>query len=68
MKHAPAPAQESDPLAQLKAWVGFGMAEAANVEAANGRTVDAMGIMERCEARDAAAVRKVARRKILGLF
>jgi hypothetical protein len=55
-------------LDQLKAWIGFGTAEAGNVEIANGRTADALGIVERCEARDAAAVQKVARRKFLGLF
>jgi hypothetical protein len=66
--HAPAPAQEADQLAQLKAWIGFSVAEAGNVEVANGRTRDAMGIIQRCEERDAAAVRKVARRKVLGLF
>lgn len=59
---------EADPLAQLKAWISFSVAEAANVEVANGRTRDAMGIVERCEARDAAAVKKVARGKVLGLF
>ena len=54
-------------MAMLKAWIGFGVAEAGNVEIANRRTHDAMGIVSRCEARDAAAVNK-SRRKFLGLF
>lgn len=66
--HAPAPTEQPDDLARLKAWIGFGTAEAGNVEIANGRTRDALGIIERCEARDAATVRKVARGKFLGLF
>jgi hypothetical protein len=67
VKHAPAPTKEVDPLASLKTWIGFGVAEAGNVEIANQRTKDAMGIVARCEARDAAAVNK-SRRKFLGLF
>ena len=67
VKHAPPPAQETDPVARLKVWIGFGVAEAGNVEIADQRTRDALGIIQRCEARDAAAVNK-SRRKILGLF
>ena len=65
--HAPAPAQLIDALAQLKAWIGFGTAEAAKVEAANGRTRDTLGIIERCEKRDATAI-KASRPKFLGLL
>lgn len=65
---APAPAQAAAPLDQLKAWIGFGVAEAGQLQKANGRTRDAIGIVERCEARDAAAVHKAARRKFLGIF
>jgi hypothetical protein len=68
VEHAPAPAQEADALAQMKAWIGFATAEAAHVEMANARTRDALGIIERCEARDAQAVKLVARRRFLGLF
>ncbi|MDE1914760.1 MAG: hypothetical protein KGH96_01525 [Sphingomonadales bacterium] len=67
VKHAPAPAQGTDDTSIAKAWIGFGLAEAGNVEIANGRTRDAIGIIQRCEARDAAAVRK-SRPKVLGLF
>jgi hypothetical protein len=35
---------------------------------ANGRTKDAIGIVERCEARDAKAVRKSTRRFLGRLF
>ena len=66
--HAPAPVQAADELAQLKAWIGFATGEAANVEMANARTKDALGIVARCERRDALAVNKVARRKVLGIF
>jgi hypothetical protein len=66
--HAPPPARESDPLAQLKAWIGFATAEAANVERANGRTKDALGIVQRCEQRDAQAVKAATRHRVLGLF
>lgn len=54
-------------LDQLKAWTGFGVSEANKVDQANGRTADAIGIISRCEARDAAAV-KHAKAKFLGVF
>lgn len=54
-------------LDQLKVWTGFGVSEANKVDQANGRTADAIGIVRRCEARDAAAV-KHAKPKFLGLF
>ena len=50
------------------AWVAFGDAQTAQLDKANGRTGDALDIVARCEARDAAAVKRVARRKVLGLF
>ncbi len=49
-------------------WIAFGDAQTAQLDKANGRTGDALDIISRCEARDAAAVKKVARRKMLGLF
>jgi hypothetical protein len=67
VKHAPAPAAAETDLDKLKAWIGFGLAEAGNVEIANSRTRDSIGIVKRCEARDAAAVKK-SRPKVLGLF
>lgn len=65
--HAPAPAEAASPLDQLKAWIGFGTAEAGQVEKANGRTADTIGIVERCEVRDREAVQR-AKPKFLGLF
>lgn len=48
-------------------WIAFADAEAAQLDKANGRTLDAIGIFERCEARDAAAVKR-SRPRILGIF
>lgn len=39
-------------------WVAFADAQTGKLDQANGRTRDAIGIIERCEARDAAAVKK----------
>lgn len=39
-------------------WVSFGDAQTGQLDKANDRTVSAIGIVERCEARDAEAVRK----------
>jgi hypothetical protein len=49
-------------------WIAFGDAQTAQLDKANGRTVDALDIVSRCEARDAAVVKKVARHKVFGLF
>ncbi len=65
---APAPTKATAALDQLKAWIGFGIGETGQLQKANGRTRDAIGIVQRCEARDAAAVHKVARKKVLGIF
>ena len=46
-------------------WVAFGDAQTGKLDQANGRTTDAIGIVKRCEARDAAALKK-ARRGWLG--
>lgn len=43
-------------------WVAFGDAQTGKLDVANGRTRDSISIIERCEARDAAAVRKATRR------
>lgn len=48
-------------------WIAFGDAEGAQLDKANGRTTDTIAIISRCEARDAAAVKK-ARPKVLGIF
>ena len=49
-------------------WIAFGDAQTGKLDQANGRTRDAIGILERCEARDSEAVKRATRRKILGLF
>jgi hypothetical protein len=49
-------------------WVAFGDAQTAQLDKANGRTGDALDIIARCEARDAAVVRRVSRWKVPGLF
>jgi hypothetical protein len=38
------------------------------LDQANERTTSAIGIVERCEARDAAAVGQATRRRFLGIF
>jgi hypothetical protein len=49
-------------------WVAFGDSQTAQLDKANGRTGDVLDIVARCEARDMAAVKRVGRRKLLGLF
>ena len=49
-------------------WIAFGDAQTGRLDIANDRTKAAIGIVERCEARDAAAVKKATRRKFLGIF
>jgi hypothetical protein len=49
-------------------WIAFGDAQTARLDQANGRTRDAIGIVSRCEARDAEAVRRATRRKFLGIL
>ena len=49
-------------------WIAFGDAQTAQLDKANGRTGDALDIVARCEARDAAAVKKAGRRRVLGVF
>ena len=48
-------------------WIAFGDAQTGQLDKANGRTADAIGIVERCEARDAKAIER-ARPKFLGLL
>ena len=48
-------------------WVAFGDAQTAQLDKSNDRYSAAVGIVSRCEARDAAAVKK-ARPKVLGIF
>src|SRR4051794_15920392 len=42
-------------------WEVFADAQTGKLDQANGRTKDAIGIVERCEARDAAAIKKATR-------
>lgn len=42
-------------------WIAFADAQTGKLDEANGRTRDAIGIVERCEARDAAAVKRARR-------
>lgn len=46
-------------------WIAFGDAQTAQLDKANDRTLSAIGIVERCEARDREAVK---RRKFMGVF
>lgn len=48
-------------------WIAFADAQTGRLDVANGRTADTLAIIERCEARDAAAVKR-SRAKFLGLF
>ena len=49
-------------------WIAFADAQTGKLDMANGRTRDAIEIIERCEARDAAAVKRATRRRFLGIF
>lgn len=50
-------------------WIAFGDAQTGKLDMANGRTKDSIAIVERCEARDRAAVVEVTKRKrVLGIF
>ena len=42
-------------------WVAFADAQTGKLDEANGRTRDAIGIVERCERRDAEAVKRAKR-------
>lgn len=43
-------------------WISFGDQQTGQLDKANDRTLAAIGIVERCEARDRAAVQKAKRR------
>jgi hypothetical protein len=47
------------PAADRTDWQVFGVNQTAQLSKANGRTRDAIGIVRRCEARDAAAVERL---------
>jgi hypothetical protein len=48
-------------------WIAFADAQTGQLDKANARYAEAVGIIERCEARDRQAVKK-SRRKFLGIF
>ena len=50
--------------AAIADWIAALFAQTGQLEKANGRVTDTIGIIERCEARDA----KTPRRKVLGVF
>lgn len=52
---AGAPLPEGDTVGD---WIAFGDAQTGKLDQANGRTVDTIELMARCEARDAAAVKR----------
>lgn len=49
-------------------WIAFADAQTGQLDKANGRTADAIAIVGRCEARDAEALKRAGRRKLLGIF
>lgn len=63
----PVPGKLADGHDDARPWqLGF-VQQTGQLEIANGRYADAIGIVQRCEARDAEAVKR-ARRRVLGLF
>lgn len=63
----PTSAKLADGHDDARPWQSGFVAQTGQLEIANGRYVDAVGIVSRCEVRDAAAV-KQARPKVLGIF
>lgn len=59
-----APLPEGEDVGQ---WIMFGDAQTAQLDKANDRTITAIGIVERCEMRDADAVKR-ARKKWWQIF
>ncbi len=55
---APAPLPDGDTVGD---WISFADAQTGKLDQANGRTRDAIGIVERCEERDAKAVKRATR-------
>lgn len=49
-------------------WIALADALTGRLDQANGRTRDAIGIVERCEARDRAAVERATRHRLFGIF
>lgn len=49
-------------------WISFGDQQTGKLDQANGRTIDAIYLVERCEARDAEAVKRAQRGWLARLF
>lgn len=49
-------------------WEVFGDQQTGKLDMANDRIINGQATIKRCEERDAAAVKKATRRKILGIF
>lgn len=67
VEQAPAPVDAGNDLDRLKAWIAFGVDQSTRLDAANGRTKDAIELIERCERRDFEAI-QAARPRFLGVF
>lgn len=53
---------------QVGDWVSYADAVTGRLDVANDRTISAIGIVERCEARDLAGFKRSTRRRFLGIF
>lgn len=53
--------------AQASDWVQFGDAQTGQLDKSNDHYVSAVGIIQRCEARDTTAVTKATKKRFLGL-
>ena len=62
---AGAPLPDGDTVAD---WITFADQQTGKLDIANDRTKASIGIIERCEARDAAAIKHATRRRFLGIF
>jgi hypothetical protein len=60
-----APLPEGDTVGD---WIAFGDQQTGKLDIANDRTKSAIGIVERCEQRDAEAVKRATRGRFLGIF
>jgi hypothetical protein len=49
-------------------WIAFADAQTGRLDMANARTSDAIGIVERCEARDMQAIKHAQHHGFLGIF
>lgn len=60
-----APLPEEDTVGD---WIAFGDAQTGQLDKANDRTLSAIGIVERCEARDREVIERASRKRFLGIF